>query len=169
MTAVRRARRLRTTSARLRFRWPRCSSTPNWRNRRSNWPQQDLKSFQQTVDIGERNYKTGAISENDYLKIKLQLLQFETDVEQAQLAKEQALSICGSCWATNRCRRLRRSGALRIPAGERQSRRVAAKGPAESAGPARGAARRNRCQQPVRTCKRPMASRTSPFRATTRT
>ena len=32
------------------------------------------------------------MSENDYLKIKLQLLQFQTDVEQAELAKAQALS-----------------------------------------------------------------------------
>ena len=32
------------------------------------------------------------MSENDYLKIKLQLLQFETDVQQASLARAQALS-----------------------------------------------------------------------------
>ena len=50
--------------------------------------QQDLKSFQQTVDIGERQFKTGAISENDYLKIKLQLLQYQTDLEQARVARE---------------------------------------------------------------------------------
>ena len=54
--------------------------------------QQDLKSFQSTVDISERQYKVGGLSENDYLMIKLQLLQFQTDVEQAQLAKVQALS-----------------------------------------------------------------------------
>jgi cobalt-zinc-cadmium efflux system outer membrane protein len=54
--------------------------------------QMDLKSFQQTVDIGEVQYKDGAMSENDYLKIKLQLLQFESDVEQAVLNKAQALS-----------------------------------------------------------------------------
>ncbi len=53
---------------------------------------QDLKSFQQTVDLGEIRYKAGAISEDDYLKIKLQLLQFETDMQQAQLARVQALS-----------------------------------------------------------------------------
>jgi cobalt-zinc-cadmium efflux system outer membrane protein len=52
----------------------------------------DLKSFQQTVDLGELRYKKGAISEDDYLKIELQLLQFETDVEQAQLARTQGLS-----------------------------------------------------------------------------
>jgi len=54
--------------------------------------QQDLKSFQSTVDISERQYKVGGLSENDYLMIKLQLLQFQADVEQAQLAKVQALS-----------------------------------------------------------------------------
>jgi outer membrane protein, heavy metal efflux system len=52
----------------------------------------DLNSFQQTVDLGELRYNKGAISEDDYLKIKLQLLQFETDYQQAQLAKVQALS-----------------------------------------------------------------------------
>jgi outer membrane protein, heavy metal efflux system len=52
----------------------------------------DLKSFQQTVDLSELSYKVGAISEDDYLKIKLQLLQFETDFQQALLAKAQALS-----------------------------------------------------------------------------
>jgi outer membrane protein, heavy metal efflux system len=53
---------------------------------------QDLKSFSTTVDIGEKQYKAGGISENDYLKIKLQLLQFQQDVQQAQLARAQALS-----------------------------------------------------------------------------
>jgi cobalt-zinc-cadmium efflux system outer membrane protein len=53
---------------------------------------QDLKSFQQTVDIGQERYRVGAISEDDALKIKLQLLQFETDVQQAELARVQALS-----------------------------------------------------------------------------
>lgn len=54
--------------------------------------QQDLASFQNTVNIGEARYKAGDISEDDYLKIKLQLLQFQTDVSQAQLAKTQGLS-----------------------------------------------------------------------------
>jgi cobalt-zinc-cadmium efflux system outer membrane protein len=52
---------------------------------------QDLSSFQQNVDIGEAQLKAGAISEADYLKIKLQLLQFQTDVSSARLAKVQAL------------------------------------------------------------------------------
>jgi outer membrane protein, heavy metal efflux system len=50
-----------------------------------------LKSFQQTVDISELRYKAGDISEGDYLKIKLQLLQFQTDVSSARVAKVQAL------------------------------------------------------------------------------
>jgi cobalt-zinc-cadmium efflux system outer membrane protein len=52
---------------------------------------QDLKSFQQTVDLSESQLKAGFLSEGDYLKIKLQLLQFQTDVSSARLAKVQAL------------------------------------------------------------------------------
>ena len=54
--------------------------------------EEDIKSFQQTVDIGQAQYKAGAISEGDFLKIKLQLLQFQSDVATAKLAKVQALS-----------------------------------------------------------------------------
>jgi len=54
--------------------------------------QLDLKSFQSTVDLSETKFKSGAMSENDYLKIKVQLVQFQTDVQQAQLARVQALS-----------------------------------------------------------------------------
>jgi outer membrane protein, heavy metal efflux system len=54
--------------------------------------QQDLKSFQNTVNISEERYRTGDISEDDLLKIKLQMLQFQTDASQASLAKVQALS-----------------------------------------------------------------------------
>jgi outer membrane protein, heavy metal efflux system len=53
---------------------------------------EDLKSFQNSVDIGEARYKAGDIGENDLLKIKLQLLQFQTDVSSAQLARVQGLS-----------------------------------------------------------------------------
>ena len=52
----------------------------------------DLTSFQQTVDISERQYKIGALDENDFLQIRLQRIQFQTDVEQAELSKAQALS-----------------------------------------------------------------------------
>ncbi len=51
----------------------------------------DLQSFQQTVDIGEAEFKAGYIGEGDFLKIKLQLLQFQTDVSSARLARVQAL------------------------------------------------------------------------------
>jgi cobalt-zinc-cadmium efflux system outer membrane protein len=54
--------------------------------------QDDLKSFQNTVDISQERYRAGDISEDDFLKIKLQLLQFQTDASQAELAKVQALS-----------------------------------------------------------------------------
>jgi outer membrane protein, heavy metal efflux system len=52
---------------------------------------QDLKSFQNTVDISDSRYKAGDISEGDFLKIHLQLLQFQQDVSQARLARVQAL------------------------------------------------------------------------------
>jgi len=53
--------------------------------------QLDLKSFEDTVDVAQAQYKSGYISEGDYLKIKLQLLQFQTDVSSARLARVQAL------------------------------------------------------------------------------
>jgi len=52
---------------------------------------QDMKSFQNTVNISQARYNAGDISEGDFLKIKLQMLQFQQDVAQAQLAKVQAL------------------------------------------------------------------------------
>jgi len=54
--------------------------------------EEDLKGFQQTVDISQQQFKAGFIGEGDYLKIKLQLLQFQTDVSSARLAKVQALT-----------------------------------------------------------------------------
>jgi len=53
---------------------------------------QDLAGFQQTVDIAQAQYKAGAISEGDLLKITVQLLQFQTDVSAAKVAKAQALA-----------------------------------------------------------------------------
>jgi len=53
--------------------------------------QQDLASFQETVNISQERYKAGDISEGDLLKIKLQLLQFQTDVASARIARAQAL------------------------------------------------------------------------------
>jgi outer membrane protein, heavy metal efflux system len=53
---------------------------------------QDLKSFQDTVSISQRQREIGAMSENDFLQVKIQLVQFQTDVEQAELSKAQSLS-----------------------------------------------------------------------------
>lgn len=55
-----------------------------------DFARQDLASFEQTVNISEARYKAGDISEGDLLKIKLQLLQFQTDVSSAQLSLVQA-------------------------------------------------------------------------------
>jgi outer membrane protein, heavy metal efflux system len=52
----------------------------------------DLASFQKTVDISNERFRVGDMSEGDFLKIKLQLLQFQTDVSAAELAKLQALA-----------------------------------------------------------------------------
>jgi cobalt-zinc-cadmium efflux system outer membrane protein len=57
-----------------------------------DFTQQNLQDFQQTVDIANAQYNAGDISEADLLKIKLQLLQFQTDVSSAKLAKVQALA-----------------------------------------------------------------------------
>jgi len=54
--------------------------------------QQDLASFQSTVDISEAQYNAGDIGEGDLLKIRLQLLQFQMDVSGAQVARVQALA-----------------------------------------------------------------------------
>jgi cobalt-zinc-cadmium efflux system outer membrane protein len=53
---------------------------------------QDADSFQETVKISESRYKAGDMSEGDLLKIKLQLLQFQSDLATAKLAKVQALA-----------------------------------------------------------------------------
>ena len=57
-----------------------------------SFAQQDLDSFQKTVDISETRFHAGDMSEGDLLKIKLQLLQFQSDVSAAKLARVQALA-----------------------------------------------------------------------------
>jgi cobalt-zinc-cadmium efflux system outer membrane protein len=52
----------------------------------------DLDSFQQSIEISEARYQSGAMSEGDLLKIKLQMLQFQMDLSAAELAKVQALA-----------------------------------------------------------------------------
>ena len=57
-----------------------------------DFARQDLDSFQKTVDISAIRFHAGDMSEGDFLKIKLQLLQFQTDVSSAVLARVQALA-----------------------------------------------------------------------------
>jgi cobalt-zinc-cadmium efflux system outer membrane protein len=57
-----------------------------------DFAQQDLDSFQKTVEISKERYRVGDMSEGDFLKIKLQLLQFQSDVSAARLAKLQSLA-----------------------------------------------------------------------------
>jgi outer membrane protein, heavy metal efflux system len=52
----------------------------------------DLQSFRKTLDLSKVSYDAGGISEDDYLKMELQLLQFQQDESQARLARVQALS-----------------------------------------------------------------------------
>ena len=54
--------------------------------------QANLDSFQKTVDISKERYRVGDLSEGDFLKIKLQLLQFQSDLSAAKLAKLQSLA-----------------------------------------------------------------------------
>jgi cobalt-zinc-cadmium efflux system outer membrane protein len=51
-----------------------------------------LDSYKKTVDISEERQKAGSMSRNDLLKIQLQSLQFENDVNNAQLVRAQALA-----------------------------------------------------------------------------
>ncbi len=53
---------------------------------------QNLESFQKTVQIGEGRLQAGDLSKADYLKIRLQLLLFQTDVSSARLAQAQAFA-----------------------------------------------------------------------------
>lgn len=54
--------------------------------------QQDLASFEKTVVTSTSQFKAGAISQGDLLKVKLQALQFQTDVSSARLALVQSLA-----------------------------------------------------------------------------
>jgi len=57
-----------------------------------DFAEQNLASFQQTVDVSQASFTAGATSQGDLLKIQLQLLQFQTDVSSARLARVQALA-----------------------------------------------------------------------------
>jgi outer membrane protein, heavy metal efflux system len=88
----RRVRWWPTTSAAFPFRLPRFSSTPSLPNRRSILPKGPEELPENRGHQRDISFKAGGLSENDYLMIKLQLLQFESRRQQAQLAKVQALS-----------------------------------------------------------------------------
>src|SRR5207302_341721 len=53
--------------------------------------QQNLKGYQ-TVDLSEIRYRSGAISQDEYLKIKIQLLQFQNDVAKADATQDLTVS-----------------------------------------------------------------------------
>ncbi len=57
-----------------------------------SFAQQNLVSFRKTVETSESQYHSGAISEGDLLKIKLQLLQFQTDASAARLSLTESLA-----------------------------------------------------------------------------
>jgi cobalt-zinc-cadmium efflux system outer membrane protein len=50
-----------------------------------------VDSFRKTVEISQFQWKAGGMSEGDFLMIKIQLLQYESDYQQAILAKDQGL------------------------------------------------------------------------------
>jgi cobalt-zinc-cadmium efflux system outer membrane protein len=54
--------------------------------------EKDLASFEQTVDISQASFSAGSMSGSDFLKIKIQLLQFQMDVSAAKLGRVQALA-----------------------------------------------------------------------------
>ena len=101
---------------------------------------QDLKSFQNSVDITEERYKAGAIGLDDLLKMKLQLLQFQTDVAQAKLARVQGLSDLRQLLGYEQVSAdYDVAEQLRLSAIEGWSRRHAGGSTAKPAGPAGGA------------------------------
>jgi len=65
------------------------------------------------VDISEA-LQAGDISEDDLLKIKLQMLQFQTDVSQAMLARVQGLSDIAAIARYESCPRITMSRVIRL-------------------------------------------------------
>ncbi len=55
-------------------------------NSNLEFARENLKNFVQVVEINKRRLDAGDISESDYLKIKLQQLQFEQDLSSARIA-----------------------------------------------------------------------------------
>ena len=77
--------------------------------------QQDLKSFQQTVDISEYQFKAGGISENDYLMIEAPVAAIrERFGIGATCPSAGRCRTCGNCSVTNPCPPITTSSALSI-------------------------------------------------------
>jgi cobalt-zinc-cadmium efflux system outer membrane protein len=57
-----------------------------------DFAKQALDSYQKTVGISNERFRAGDISEGDLLKVKLQLLQFQSDVSAANVARVQGLA-----------------------------------------------------------------------------
>ena len=104
------------------------------------------------MDISQTRYKAGDISEDDFLKIKLQLLQFQTrrfagetcqgaGAGRAAAAPRIPIGACGL-----RCRR-----RIRLSAGATEARRPAGKGASANGPISRRVAKRDRGEEPVRT------------------
>ena len=68
--------------------------------------QQDVASFQQTVNISEARVKAGDMSEGDLIKIKLQLLQFQSDVSPQNFPKSRLWRHCASWSDSSPSRRI---------------------------------------------------------------
>ena len=131
---------------------------------------EDLKSFQNTVDITEARYKAGDIGEDDLLKIKLQLLQFQTDVSAARLARVQGLSDLRQLLGYESIAAdYDVAGTFDYQPVKGNAGRLSGNGAADQAGPAGGAAGSHGREQPVRTCRRPSGKETSPGKSTTPT
>ncbi len=103
---------------------------------------QDLASYQQTVNLSSEQYRAGAISEGDLLKIKLQLLQFQMDVSASPVEPGAGLREPAGA-ARVRCDSggIRRGGRPRLRTLEAQSRGPATQGAATAAGLRGGATR----------------------------
>ena len=121
---------------------------------------QDMKSFQNTVDISQARYNAGDISEDDSLKIKLQLLQFQTDVSRRNSRSASRFRTCGNFSGTDRFRQILTSPAISITSPLTASWKICRRKPCR---PGRTFAPRSRASPP------PTASTNWPKRTARRT
>ena len=100
---------------------------------------QDLKSFQDTVDITQARYNAGEIGLDDLLKMKLQLLAVPDRCGAGQAgAGAGALGPAAVARIRTGERGLRRGRIVRLPADEDRARRPAGHGAEDPSGPAGG-------------------------------